>query len=91
MQGIGIDVRKEYPRPRRSRQVIPIILCVHVDCVGELFEIADAVGLVSLLFGFRQRWQQQCRQNGNDRNDYQQFNQRKSLYNPFPVRLRHVS
>ena len=52
---------------------------VHAACLAILKEVrlcaARAGNADRLLFGRRQRRQQQSRQNGNDRNNHQQFNQ----------------
>src|SRR5579884_381511 len=45
---------------------------------GHLLEVVDALRLVRAQFGFRQRRQQQAREDGDDRDHHKQFDQSKS-------------
>ena len=56
---------------RRPRKRILVVADVHQHAVAELFEVIHAVGLRALGLGFSQCWQQQARQNGDDRDDDQ--------------------
>jgi hypothetical protein len=51
---------------------------VHHHSQAHVSQIAETVGPFSSLLGFRYRWQEHRRQDGNDGNDYEEFDQRKT-------------
>jgi len=55
-------------------EVISVVIDIHDESRGQLFLIVDAVGLRGLELGMRQHGQQDGSQDGDDGDDYQQFN-----------------
>ena len=62
------------------RQRVAIILGIHLDGEIDLFQIVQASRPPGSCLGTGQDWQQQCRQNGDDGDDHEQFNQRKCAF-----------
>ena len=58
--------------------MIVVVVKVNNESEADLFEIGKTDGLLAFLLGAGQRGQQQRRQNGDDRNDDQKFDQRKT-------------
>src|SRR6266446_1937119 len=65
-----------------SGEVFPVVPGVHGDSDAPLLEIAGALNPHGLKLGLAHRRQQQCRQDGDDRNDYQQLDQSKACPQP---------
>jgi hypothetical protein len=60
---------------------IKVVVVIQVEAVGDgnLALVAGAFDLLGLGFGAAQCWQQHSRQNGNNRDDDQQFDQSEPL------------
>lgn len=63
--------------PVRRSQKVAIVICVHAEGRAHLLQIAGANDTDGLGFGIGKGGKQQRRQNGDNRYNYQQLNQRK--------------
>ena len=57
---------------------VVVVIGLHRSGQADLLEVAQALCAFAFLFGSAKRWQEHARQNGDDRDDDQQFNQGKS-------------
>jgi hypothetical protein len=74
--GNGADGRADVPF---FRDEIRVIFRIHPQPEPPLLHVIQASGVLSLGFGFGECGEQHGSQNGNDGNDYEKFNQGKSL------------
>ena len=68
--------------PVRVRHVILIVVGVHMNSNEKLLLIVQAVGAMGLALGVGERRQQQRREDGDDRDDHQQFDQGEAPTTP---------
>ena len=84
--GRGGDVADAFVDPGRravihgiAHQRVVVVAGIHRPAKGELLQIVEATGGVSLLLGRRQRRQEHGGQNGDDGDDHQQLDQREPI------------
>ena len=83
---VAIIAVQLFPPPRAGlraidlRHGVVIVACVHECRRADLFQIGLAAGGLGFVARLRQRRQQHGRQNGDDRDDDEQFNQRKASF-----------
>ena len=68
-------IRIVVPPHRDWERIVDVV--VVMLCEANLFKIVLALRSACSFASLLHRWEQQCDQDGNDRNHYQQFDQRK--------------
>ena len=63
------------PLPHRPRQRIAILVRIQMNGQGKLPEVVEALSPIGLFFASDQGRQQQRGEDGNDRDDHEQFDQ----------------
>ena len=60
--------------------ILPVVVVIDVQVPAELklSQVIQAGDLLSLQFRRGERWQEHCSENGNDRDNHQQFDQSES-------------
>ena len=62
-----------------GRHVTVVVICVLQTGDGDLFDVIQAAGVLSVFSCFIQSGHQHCRKNGDNGNHYKKFNQRKAV------------
>src|SRR5439155_8761782 len=75
--------------PTGAREALVVVLRVHQDGQPGLFGVAGAGSLVRLLPRLGKDREEDGRQDGDDRNNHQQLDQRKATRVPFVSSLSH--